>query len=103
MLITLVGPNIPGNQGATFHVHAAGCADLQKHHYARMTEKYDLESASFRDLVEDTYQDQLAENEGTDWGTWLTYEDEFRLFPCASSLPRESSQDTTIENKETKS
>lgn len=84
MKLTIIGPNIPGNQGQPFHVHATGCADLcqPKYRYAGH-ERQESEYETFQDLVEDYYADIIAENEGTDREDWEVYESEFKVFPCA--------------------
>lgn len=88
--VTVIGPNIPGNQAETFHVHAAFCADLAKPRY-RITERSDgLLYDSLQAIVEDWYGDMIAENEpGDDWATWEPYASDFKVFPCVKGLPNE--------------
>jgi hypothetical protein len=87
--ITSIGPN--GLKDATFHVHAAGCADIKRGIKAtgkgevtadyRRAEKNDMIVKSFRDMVEQDYSDIMAENEGS---TWEDYTGEYRIFPCVT-------------------
>lgn len=79
--VTTIGPN--GIQDASFHIHAQGCQDIRQRKYHR-AEKYDEVITSVEDLVETSYSDIIAENEGT---TWEDYANEFKIFPCVGDLP----------------
>jgi hypothetical protein len=87
--ITSIGPN--GISDATFHVHAAGCADIKRGikvgkgntvaaNYSR-AEKNDMIVASFREMVEQDFADIMAENPDE---TWESYTNEYRIFPCVT-------------------
>jgi hypothetical protein len=88
--LTVAGPNL--TSGATFHVHKAGCRDLKlrtKGYVGVEMETRDF--ASVQEICEDTYYDQMAENEpGSPYATWEAYEGEFDIFPCVKGLVRET-------------
>lgn len=79
--VTTIGPN--GIDG--FHIHRAGCKDIKQRKYHR-SEKYNEEITSMQNLVEGTYSDIIAENEGS---TWEDYISEFTVYPCVGELPHE--------------
>ena len=89
MRVTIHGPNgMPGN-GPSMHVHATGCADLNKPLYRHNTaEAWSMDADSAQEVVEATYSDQMAEADD-EWATWEPYADDFKFFPCTKSLPTE--------------
>lgn len=94
--LIVVGPNLPNEARATFHVHAEGCADLRRGWLGRIHARelqhapaYVVEYPSLVAVVEDVYQDQLAEqDEPIDPAAWLS---EFHFAPCVH-LPETSEE-----------
>lgn len=80
--VTIHGPNLMV-PGPTFHVHAEGCADLRKRLYRGADGGWTVEATSQQDVVEEIYQDIMAENEG-DLASWEAYADDVRIFPCVA-------------------
>jgi hypothetical protein len=80
--LTIVGPNLPSQAKATFHVHAAGCADLSRGWIARYAR--DAWTGTFDSLlaVEAEVFD-FAADENPDYvlGDYL---DEFHFAPCVT-------------------
>lgn len=67
--------------GAVYHVHAEGCADLKR---GRRYLRAEVESADYPDfesLVRDFYSGHISDA-GDD--NWRTYAPEFKVFPCAT-------------------
>lgn len=78
--LTVVGPNLGSEAKATFHVHAAGCRDLDRGFLRN--HKQDAHTATYDSLVAveaDVYDFAPAENEDYKLGDWLT---EFWFAPC---------------------
>ncbi len=75
--LTIVGPNLPNEAKASFHVHAAGCADL-KRGWIRSHRGHDTTTASKLDVVEQVYGDILAEDDATA----EEYLYDFHFAPC---------------------
>lgn len=89
MKLTIIGPNLPGADSGTFHVHAAGCADLKRKAIYRgmRYETNHEEHDTLESLVDSYYCDMMNENEeGSPWATWEAYQDEFRIFPCCNAI-----------------
>lgn len=94
MEVHVMGPNLftEPTDGSSFHVHAAGCRDVQvRRLYSGPEHRHDRERtydfASLREVIEDlVFPDIIAENPGS---TWENYENEIRVFPCADALPRD--------------
>jgi hypothetical protein len=82
--VTVLGPNL-NSTDETFHVHATGCADIRRSKVYVGAVKWasQMEVQTLQDVVEDTYQDQIAESEGL-WATWEPYASDFRVFPCVT-------------------
>jgi hypothetical protein len=84
--IAIYGPNL-ATGGASFHVHAVGCADTRKRLYrghAPMTFDPDdipgsANETTRQTIVEEVYSDQIAEQMGDDL---TAYMDDFKFFPC---------------------
>jgi len=83
MLVTIIGPNLRDQSKGTFHVHAAGCADIAK--MARRDPAYkdgwtmDAESRAY--ICDAVYppEDFYCES-----GEYLF---DFHFFPCCAHLP----------------
>jgi hypothetical protein len=82
--VTVYGPNLP-TQGETFHVHAAGCADVRRGFYPGLSKHQAMawEAESIQEIVEEVYLDQIAESDG-EWATWEPYAHDFKIFPCVT-------------------
>lgn len=95
MKIEIVGPNLVDQSKGSFHVHAAGCADLNKrqYHSNRNIEQYlwIIEAESQQEIVEEVYSDFLPTNDDGEPTTWLDYADDVYIFPCVK-LPEEVRQ-----------
>lgn len=87
--LTVVGPNLPNQAKATFHVHAEGCPDLRRgwiRPYAAYAgtggEGWTAEYSSLYDLEADVY-DFLQQPGGEDPDYVLgQYQNEFHFAPC---------------------
>jgi hypothetical protein len=81
--VTICGPNLRDQSKGTFHVHAEGCADLQRG--ARREPEYakgwTIDAASLVEVCDEVYPPEDFECESGEW----TYD--FHVFPCASALP----------------
>jgi hypothetical protein len=84
--LRIVGPNLPSEAKATFHVHAAGCADLSRGWISRCRDGWEGEYDSLLAVEAETYDFAPAESEGYTLGDYL---DEFHFAPCVT-LPREA-------------
>lgn len=86
MKVTAIGPN--GINDATFHIHAADCADLHKARYRApyVDNPWTVEVSSLQELVETTHDDFIGTDETyTDthgFTTWEDYVNDLRIFPC---------------------
>ena len=83
------GPNLRTKDGATFHVHSAGCPDTTKGIYRKAKTAgdqggWEIEATDVAEVVEAIYSDIIAENPGT---TWADYADDVRIFPCSTLAP----------------
>lgn len=86
--VAVVGPNLPSQAKATFHVHAAGCADLQRGWIARYVDGFTFHVSCAHDVEAVIYDFAPDETPGYKLGDFL---DEFHFAPCLADLP------TTIE------
>lgn len=70
---------------APYHVHGAGCADLQRNANRGRYQQIDVtpaaveEFASLQELTESYYDGHLSDSPDA---TWADYADEFKVFPC---------------------
>lgn len=91
--IHALGPNL--GKGASFHIHAAGCADVTKSRtYAGADHKWDRENtytvASMRELVTEVlYPADEFEYDADDWAS---YAGDIKVFPCVKGLPQEAAK-----------
>jgi len=78
--LTIVGPNLPSQANATFHVHAAGCADLKRGWIARYArDAWDMNADYLVDVEADVYDFVPDENPDYTLGDYL---DDFHFAPC---------------------
>jgi len=88
--LTIVGPNLPRQAKATFHVHAEGCADLQRGWIRQFLQSYAW-SAEFSALLEveaDVYDFLQGPNgEDPDYTLGQYLDTEFYFAPCVT-LPK---------------
>ena len=82
LAVDLIGPNLPARlaERGEIHVHAHGCGDVARQYKGHHV--YTERHASIEDLVNEWYGNQIAENEGDEWGTWVAYLGEFYIAPC---------------------
>jgi hypothetical protein len=86
--VVCIGPNLPDQSRGSFHVHAAGCADIGRSRDYRSRE-FDgdkanpIEIETLEDLVEYVYADQLAEDDET---TASSLTSDFYVFPCVKGI-----------------
>ena len=87
--MTVLGPN--GIDDATFHVHHAGCKDLNaaKYRRARADGTWDVTVSTEQELIETLHGDFIGTDEtredtpnGWKYTTWESYRNETRIFPC---------------------
>jgi hypothetical protein len=81
--VTIIGPNLPGNT-QTFHVHAAGCADIKRSRLYHRAQQWTVELASAQEVVYDVYPSGDFDYPPEEWEDYLS---EFRIFPCLDSFP----------------
>jgi len=93
--VHVIGPNLRG-QSETFHVHAEGCADVQRSPLYRgpdyatdRTTTYDV--ASLQDLVTMIYDPSEFDYDPEEWIDYLA---DFKVFPCVPTLPGTTPDDT---------
>ena len=78
--VRLVGPNLPAQAKATFHVHVDGCADLTRGGIKRyVAESWTMQAASALDVEAEVYDFAAAENPDYTLGD---YQSEFHFAPC---------------------
>lgn len=85
--VVVVGPNLPQQAKATFHVHAEGCADLGRgwiKRYAKGERAYEF--GSRHDVESFVYEFAPDENEDYTLGD---YQFDFHFAPCVT-LPLET-------------
>lgn len=83
MRVTITGPNV---HDGIFHVHRAGCADLNRRPYALLregNERYTEEHASLESVVLAVYDNGIMEGDET----WEDYVGGFYVAPCVTGLP----------------
>lgn len=84
--VICIGPNLPDQTRGSFHVHAVGCADIDRSYRSREfdTDKTNvIEVNTLEELVEYVYADQLREEEDA---TASDYANDFYVFPCVKGL-----------------
>lgn len=82
MKVTILGPNLHGTS-FTFHVHRSGCADIRRSESRfGSDEGWTIEVTTQLEVIEDVYQDILAENDDQA----SDYRGEFRFAPCCADL-----------------
>lgn len=87
MRVVVIGPNLPDQTRGSYHVHAAGCADIGRSRDYRSPEfAYDktnpIAVADRDEIVEYVYADQIG-------GGDMTVADgrgDLHVFPCAAAL-----------------
>lgn len=80
--LTIVGPNLPAQAKAPFHVHAAGCTDLKRgwiRSYA--AEAWDMDASSRYDVEASVYDFAADEDPHYSLGD---YQSEFWFAPCVT-------------------
>lgn len=85
--LTVAGPNLR-DPVYTFHVHAAGCADLKGKTYQGIDPPWTADFDSLAEVVRDVYADIMRENDEdpADLLVLARYGSEFRFFPCVDHL-----------------
>jgi hypothetical protein len=87
MRVTICGPNLRDQSKGSFHVHAAGCADLVRG--ARREPEYrsdwTIEAATRDDVVLEVYSDMILAN---DCDPIEDYRSDLHFFPCCADLPQ---------------
>jgi hypothetical protein len=80
--LTILGPNLPREAKATFHVHAAGCADMKRGWLGRHTARdggWNMHARCLVDVEATVYDFAPDENEDYKLGDYLS---EFHFAPC---------------------
>lgn len=93
MQVHIIGPNLPDQSKGSFHVHAFGCADVQRNHERAPDFAYDRTNpwdvTSRIDAAAQTFADQIDEGS-------MTAEDgvhDMWFAPCVSELPHDDIAD----------
>lgn len=90
--LTIVGPNLPQQAKATFHVHAAGCADLKRGWIKRYAiDAWDMDATCLTDVEADVYD--FAPDENPDY-VLGDYQSEFYFAPCVTLPERVETPET---------
>lgn len=87
MQVKIVGPNLPRQAKATFHIHTANCADLQRgwiRYYAER-ETWIFDADTRIEVCDVTYP---PEDFNCESGEYL--DTEFYFAPCCDDLPEGS-------------
>lgn len=89
MRVVIVGPNLYDQSRGQFHVHAEGCADLQRDPDMRESIATQggitLDAGTRLDVEESIYGPEAGDFDRPHRGAWL---DEFHFAPCCKELPR---------------
>lgn len=91
MRVHIIGPNLRDQSKGDFHVHAEGCADVQRNPEYQVPD-YDTDRklvydvTSQRDVSEFIYSDMIGEGSMT----WQDGVDTFHLSPCVGDLPMDT-------------
>jgi hypothetical protein len=85
--VVVYGPNIPFDDGAGFHVHAAGCQHSKRLPYRMVVPDSDqggyvMEAGSVADVVEDIYPSGDFEYDPSDPDEVESYAADITVFPC---------------------
>jgi hypothetical protein len=96
--LTIIGPNLADQSKGAFHVHATGCADLNRGQYRNLhrgdTGTYVEDHDSIRSVVDSVYGPEAGgfyeENDLDPETAWREYEHDFYFAPCCwDALPAE--------------
>lgn len=86
MKLTIIGPNLADQSKGSFHVHAAGCADLKRGQYRNLyrgdTGTYHEDHDSIRSVVDSIYGPQSGGFYEESETTWADYVSDFYFAPC---------------------
>lgn len=82
MDVTIVGPNLPRQAKATFHVHKAGCVDLNRGWIANH-DAWTIPVNNRLDVEAEVYDFAPEENEEYELGD---YQFDFHFAPCCDDL-----------------
>lgn len=84
MLVNIIGPNLRDQSKGSFHVHAAGCADIARRYQGDDGAGIDIEVASRCDAAAYIYDNGIMEENGDSPADYLF---DFHFAPCCASLP----------------
>ncbi len=84
MLVTIIGPNLRDQSKGSFHVHAAGCADIVKmsRRDPEFAHGWDMEASTREEVAGEVYADMIDESGATP----ESYVSDFHFAPCCASL-----------------
>lgn len=89
MRVTICGPNLMDQSKGSFHIHAAGCADLRRG--ARREPEYEngwtIEANTKRTVVMAVYADQIGEG-----STYEACREDLHFMDCCAALPETEEQ-----------
>lgn len=95
MRVTICGPNLRDQSKGTFHVHAAGCADLVRgaNREPEYRNGWSIDADHRVAVAFEVYSDMIDEHagDGTQWEKAEGYLDDFHFFPCCAELPERAS------------
>ncbi len=96
MKVTIIGPNLLDQSKGSFHVHATGCAHLNRGEYRRLGRDagiYHEDHDTVRSVVDSVYGPESGgfyEEADLDPETaWTDYVHDFHFAPCTKGLPTE--------------
>jgi hypothetical protein len=83
--VVVCGPNLRDQSKGSFHVHAAGCADLTRSatREPEYANGWALTVGTRLDVAGEVYADMIDES-GDDAASYV---DDFHFFPCCDALP----------------
>lgn len=87
MKVAICGPNLIDQSRGSFHVHAAGCKDLEKQMYLDglwgTDDPWEMEVESRLEVAAEVYVDIIAESDAETAETLLY---DFHFAPCCKGL-----------------
>lgn len=78
--VAIYGPNLPFADGATMHVHAAGCAHTSRRPYT-LDKPWHIEATTEEKVITEIYPPGDFEYDPAEWEG---YSGDVTIFPCAN-------------------
>lgn len=88
MKVTIIGPNLRDQSKGSHHVHAAGCADIQRTALRDPAYRvgWTIEATSEQQVVTDVYDPSNFQYDPNDWDDYAAYRGDIHFFPCCDGL-----------------